>query len=229
MHACGVAERLGIGKVIVPPAAGVGSAFGLMLAPISFDFARSYVSRLDGLDLGQVNAVYDEMEQSGMGVVTEAGVDDASLQVTRTADMRYVGQGHEVRVRIPGGALDARSLEQIQDAFDEEYRRLYGRTCEGVPVETVHWRVNVSGPRPDPGPVKLGERQGRAESRKGSRSALFDTAVGPIETPVFDRYRLDPGFETEGPAIVEEAESTTVVCPGWSVALHVSGTLVITR
>ena len=146
VHACGVAMRLGIDRVIVPPAAGVGSAFGLMLAPIAFDYVRSFVSRIAALDREVVNKLYEEMEDEGRALVREAGIDDS--EIVRTADMRYVGQGHEISVPVPLGELTEGS-DALQAAFDASYKKLYGRLCEGVPVEAIHWRVTVSGPEPE--------------------------------------------------------------------------------
>jgi N-methylhydantoinase A/oxoprolinase/acetone carboxylase beta subunit len=229
MHACGVADRVGVERVVVPPAAGVGSAFGLMLAPISFDFARSYVVRLGDLDLERLNGLYEDMELAGSRIVAEAGVPPEQTRAVRMADVRYVGQGHEIRVPVPPGSLGPGSVEQIQESFDREYERVYGRVCEGVAAEAIHWRVTVQGPRPDPGGVQPWGGETRREERKGSRAVLFDPEAGAVDVPVFDRYALDPGFKLEGPAIVEEAESTTVAFPGWSIAVDGVGCLILTR
>ena len=189
---------------------------------------RSYVCRLGDLDLERLNGFYQDMEQAGTGIVAEAGVPPEETRAVRTADVRYVGQGHEIRVPVPPGILGPGSVERIQESFDREYGRVYGRVCEGVAAEAVHWRVTVQGPRPDPGGVRTwGERAG-GEARKGSRAALFDPEVGAVDVPVFDRYALEPGFELEGPAIVEEAESTTVTFPGWSIAVDEVRSLVLT-
>lgn len=228
VHACGVAERLGIGTVIVPPAAGVSSAFGLMLAPISFDFARSYVARLETLNYARLNALFEAMETEGAEVLRDAGVAPSMTRIERTADMRYVGQGHEIRVPVPGGRLGPGRLDEIREGFDAEYTRKFTRTCEGVEVESVHWRVRMSGPKPDLGnpepPVSTG-----GDAAKGVRPVLFDVAVGPEPVPVFDRYGIEPGFRATGPAIVEEAESTAVAPHGWTVAVEASGNLLLTR
>ena len=229
VHACGVAERLGIDTVIVPGAAGVGSAVGLMLAPISFDFARSYVTRLDEVDLDRLRGLFEEMEREGRRIVTEAGVAAAEVQVERTADLRYVGQGHEIRVPVSGGQLDAPALKRLQADFDGEYTRLYGRTCEGVDVLCMHWRTTVSGPRPVLGSLHQ-DRPGSARSaEKPSRLVRFERPGGEGETPVYDRYALAGGFRAPGPAIVEEAESTTVVPPGWGLRVDDAGNLIVRR
>lgn len=228
VHACGVAERLGIATVIVPPAAGVSSAFGLMLAPISFDFARSYVSRLGALDFERLNGLFEEMENEGKGVLREAGVAPVEMRIERTADMRYVGQGHEIRIPIPPGRLDSDRLDEIRAGFETEYTRKYTRTCEGVEIESVHWRVRMSAPEPDPGDVETGS-VAAGDAKKAVRGVLFNAEHAPEETPVFDRYRLAAGFCAAGPAIVEEAESTAVVPRGWVMDVEACGNLLLTR
>lgn len=228
MHACGVAERLGVGAIIVPPAAGVGSAFGLMLAPISFHSARSYVARMEAIDFDRLNGLLAEMELAGVEVVREAGVEKNELEVERMADMRYVGQGHEIRISLPEGRLNVESLEAMQTAFEQEYTRIYRRICAGLEIESVHWRVRVSGPKPDLGEMP-GATMATGDALKGQRDVVFNADVGPVSAPVFDRYRLEPGFATQGPAIVEEAESTTVAPPGWSLAVDAGGSLLLQR
>jgi N-methylhydantoinase A/oxoprolinase/acetone carboxylase beta subunit len=229
VHACGVAERLNIKTVVVPPVAGVGSAFGLMLAPISFDFARSYVARLEVLDFDRLNRLFVDMEEAGEAVVIEAGVREPDIQVERLADVRYVGQGHQIRISVPTGVLDGDSLDEIRDAFEAEYTRVYGRICEGLDVEAVHWRVRVHGPEPEMGEVKGPEQVAGLEHQRGTRGALFDADAGQVETGVYDRYALPIGMRIDGPAIIEEAESTTVVGPSWCAVVHGSGSLIMRR
>ncbi|MCE2437869.1 MAG: hydantoinase/oxoprolinase family protein [Candidatus Latescibacteria bacterium] len=228
VHACGVAERLGIRTVIVPPTAGVSSAFGLMLAPISFDFARSYVARLGALNYARLNTLFEAMETEGADVLREAGVAPSRIRIERTADMRYVGQGHEIRIPIPGGRLSPRRLDEIRENFDAEYTRKFTRTCEGVEIESVHWRVRMSGPKPDLGDPKPPPSTD-GDGFKGVRPVLFDPESGPEPAPVFDRYGIESGFRATGPAIVEEAESTAVVPHGWTIAVEVCGNLLLTR
>ncbi len=227
VHACGVAMRLGIDRVIVPPAAGVGSAYGLMLAPIAFDYVRSFVSRISGLDLDVVNALYAEMEDEGRALMREAGVHASEIRVRRTADMRYVGQGHEIGVPVPLGALTENSDEMLQAAFDASYRKVYGRICEGVAVEAIHWRVTVSGAKPeicDPAPV--GEIAGD-HLPVARRAVLFERREH--EVAVYKRQTLTGGIAITGPAIIEEAESTTVLPPKWVLRVDDTGNLILIR
>ncbi len=227
VHATGVARLLGLTEVVVPPVAGVGSAYGLLLAPVSFDFARSQVGRLEGIDVAMVNELYTEMESDGHAVVTAGGVASREIRVTRSADMRYVGQGHEISVPIPEGTLEDSSVCVIQRAFDDAYRRAFGRICDGVPVETVHWRVTVSGPKPEAPPVNVSAES--EDPKRGARDVLFDGYETPITTPVFSRYALESGFHSSGPTILEEAESTTVVPPDWRFVVQDCGALVLTH
>lgn len=231
VHACGVAQKLGIKTVIIPPAAGVGSAFGMLLAPISFDFTRSYVARLSELDFDHLNGILEALEAEGRHIVSAAGVSEADIQVTRTADMRYAGQGFEIRVPVTSGQLTEAAGETIQNAFDTEYTRIYGRLCEGVPIQGVTWRVTVSGPRPELQQVKTIRREtdSKDETLKTTRSAIFNTDTNSVETPIYNRYALPSGFEATGPAIIEEAESTTVILPGWSVRVDTAASLILSK
>jgi N-methylhydantoinase A/oxoprolinase/acetone carboxylase beta subunit len=225
VHACGVAARLGLTRVLIPPMAGVGSAFGLLLAPISFDFARSYVTRFEDLDLARLGLILDEMSAAGAGVVEEAGVESVDIQRSFTADIRYVGQGHEIRVTLPDQNLDEAFGTRLIKAFEYEYTRLFGRICEGVPVEVIHWRVTVSGPTDHP-EIATGSDT-TLQREVGVRPVVFDRS-GPVETQVFSRYGLREGIIL-GPAIIEEAESTAVVPPGWEAEVRSDGALLLAR
>ncbi len=228
VHACGVARRLRIGAVVVPPLAGVGSAFGLLRAPIAFDLTRSYLVRLDRLACDRLGALLDELEREGRSTVRAAGVAEAAITVERTADLRYVGQGYEIRVQVPPGPVDRALVDSIRRSFEEAYVRFYGRLSDGVPLEAVNWRVVVAGPALDlrhlPPPAAPGERQARPVGR---RPVLFDPAHGAVDTPVYRRAGLAAEFAGAGPAIIEEAECTTVVPPDWRVRVHANGCLIL--
>ena len=226
VHACGVASRLGIDRVLVPPIAGVGSAFGLLLAPISFDFARSYVCRVEDLDIQRLRSLLDEMLTSGREVVTGAGVADADVAFEIAVDIRYVGQGHEIRVLVEDDNLEDRFVSRLVAAFESEYARLFGRTCEGVPIEVVHWRVTVSGPRQTID-IAAGHQVVESENAATTRPIAFDRD-GASDVAVYDRNSLAAGT-IQGPAIVEEAESTTVVPAGWRVTVREDRALLLER
>ena len=211
VHGYRVAEILRLPALISPFGAGVGSTFGLLAAPLAFDFVRSAYSRLDELDWRFANRLLDGMADEGRKVLESSGLSASDITYHRTADMRYVGQGHEVSVALPEGALSAAHLAQISAAFAATYRGLYGREGPDVPLEVINWRVVASGPRPETTFKLTRDASQRTDMRKGSRRAYFSEGQDYVDTPVYDRYALKPGMEFSGPAIVEERESTLIV------------------
>ncbi len=225
VHAYRVAEILGIDEIICPFAAGVGSTTGFLAAPLAFDFVRSAYSRLDAVDWPAIAALYAEMEEEGTRLLVESGVPPERIARTRTADMRLMGQAHEIAVPIPDGDLAAGPTEEVREAFQAVYRDLYKRVTPDVPIEALSWRVLLSGPQPR---LRLqAGGQERGEPRKGERPVYFPELGGFHPTPVYDRYRLRPGDRLRGPAIVEERESTVVVGPKGSAAVDEQLNLVI--
>ena len=216
VHGYRVAEILRLPVLISPVGAGVGSTFGLLAAPLAFDFVRSAYSRLDELDWDFANGLLVEMSEEGRRVLEGSGLSSADITYQRTADIRYVGQGHEVSVPLPDGFLGAAQLPQITSSFEEIYRGLYGRKGPDVALEVINWRVVASGPRPEMS-VKLPHQPSGLDARKGSRRAYFPECGGYTETAVYDRYGLKAGTQLNGPAIVEERESTLIIGPrGWA-------------
>ena len=217
VHAWQVGRILKVPRVLVPFGAGAMSAYGLLAAPLAFDFVRTATQRLDAADWTQINALFGEMEEEGRAVLRRAEVDATDITIRRTAEMRYTGQGHEVEVEVPAGTLSVASLATITANFEAAYRALYSRTPLGVPIEALNFRVVVSGPVPEisvSGP-KSGAPPARVSlAPKSTRKAYFPEARGYVDTPVYDRYALQPGAAFQGPAIIEERESTTVAGPG---------------
>ena len=213
VHAYRVAEKLGVNEVIAPFAAGVGSTIGLLAAPLAFDFVRTAAARVRSLDWTLVAGLLQDMEQEGRSLLRHAGVADPEINVERAADMRLIGQAHEITVELPGAAPVSGHEARLEHAFEVTYTGLFGRTPPNVPMEVVSWRVRLSGPRPD---LELGmsfTAGDTSRSLKGERYAYFPELGGYHSTPVYDRYKLAPGSQVRGPAIVEERESTLVIGP----------------
>lgn len=215
VHAYRVAETLKLRQIICPAAAGVTSAFGFLVAPMAFDFVQTYLTTLRGIDFAHLNTIFEEMETRGRALLRQAGVPDAAITVTRSADMRYLHQGFEINVPVPNGPLSPADPPQLQTNFDQAYERLYKRLNPDVDVEALNWRVIVAGPRPtiqvqqsDDQPAPM------AATRKGERPAYFPETSGYVDCVVYDRYQLAAGMVLPGPAIIEERESTIVVGPG---------------
>jgi len=237
VHAWQVGRILRVPRVLIPSGAGALSAYGLLAAPLAFDFVRTAPQRMADADWDRINRLFKEMETEGRRIVHGAGVAEGDVVVRRSAEMRYLGQGHEVDVPIPLGRLGSASLETITASFEAAYRLLYSRTPQGVPLEALNWRTVVSGPAPQGlGEVVRATSATRETAQvasvptrtKSSRKAYFPETGGYVETPVYDRYALGPGSRLAGPAIIEERESTTVVGPGATVAVDVHRTLIAT-
>lgn len=226
VHGVGVARALGASRVIAPPAAGVMSAVGFLTAPLTFDFVRSVHAIVDELDSDMLEGLFSDMEAEGVAILAESGVGPEEITHSRFAEMRYEGQGFEVRVSLPEGSPDWRA--ELTARFVRQYERLYKRSGPEVPLEVLSWRLVSSGPVPD---IDLRQhRQNTAEdsgrAQKGTRMAYFPEAGGYVETAVFDRYALGPGQHVDGPAIIEERESTLVLPPNWRCTVELDGTLV---
>ncbi|MFL5655551.1 MAG: hydantoinase/oxoprolinase family protein [Ktedonobacteraceae bacterium] len=228
VHGFRIAKALGSPALIAPFGAGVMSAVGLLTAPLAFDFVRSWPGRIDQLDWQKANALLSEMEAEGQALLEKSGVLPGQISHRREAEIRYVGQGHEIQVPLPAGRLSSDSATTIINSFEEVYRRLYERLSQSVPIEIINWRVTSSGPAPRvrlvegthpgndessrAGPLKDGQPVAQT-ARKGSRKAYFPELGGYHDTAVYNRYGLLPGTSFSGPAIVEERESTVIVGP----------------
>jgi N-methylhydantoinase A len=235
VHGWNVGRILKVPRVLVPFGAGAASALGLLAAPLAFDFVRTASQRLDQADWPGINRLFAGMEAEGRAVLREAGIADADMTFRRTAEMRYVGQGHEVEGPVPSGALGPESLAALTCGFEDAYRALYHRTPMGVPIEALNWRLVVSGPEAgvrisssaSGGASKRSEAALQVPQPKRARKAYFPEAGGYVDTPVYDRYALTPGMAFAGPAIIEERESTTVIGTGARIRVDAARTLVV--
>ncbi len=214
VHGYRVARALGVPGFIAPLGAGATSAFGFLCAPLSFDFVRSLYGRLDGLDWSGVNRALREMEEEGRDLLRASGVADGDVGVRRLCEMRYVGQGHEVTVELPDGSLGPDDEARLTELYRKEYRRLYRREGPDVALEAITWRLEVSAPTPG---IRLDNEEGIAgepgKSQKGERKIYLPEEGGFLAVPVYDRYLLGPGASFEGPAVIEERESTVILGP----------------
>jgi N-methylhydantoinase A len=216
-HAHRVARILRCATVVCPLGAGVASAMGFLAAPLVFDFVRTLHCGLESVEWTAVDSAMSEMEQEGRRILGRTVRED-EIGFRRWADMRYRGQGHEIRVALQDGALGPGSEPGLRDAFERAYASIYGHTAASVPVDVVAWRVAAYGPRPV---LRLQAAGGGSpavathpeSALKTRRAAYLPERRGFAEIPVYDRYRLAPGHEFRGPAIVEERESTVVVTP----------------
>ena len=230
VHACRVAEKIGIGRVLVPSGAGVGSAIGFLRAPVGYEVVRSLYQRFSSFDVAAVNALLADMRTEALAVVAE-GAFGAATNETRTAYMRYVGQGHEIPVPLPVRALCADDVAIVRARYDEEYTKFYDRPVPGSDVEIMSYAVVVTTVPDTVDPVGAG---GDAASTRDIAPAatrqVRDTTTGEVAAwSVFDRSTLAPGARVAGPAIIAEDETSTLVGPGWSATVNALGYIELTR
>ena len=228
VHAYQVAEKLRLETVIVPPGAGVCSSFGFLLAPMSFDLGLSYISRLEELPWERLNSVYAALEAKGRELLVDAGVALPDMQFIRSADMRYAGQGFEISVGLPGGEYGPEQGQEFRRAFEKEYLDIYQRLCPEIPIEGVNWRLVATGPRPQIGAGTWWSKEASlAAALKGKRPIYLPGKGRYEEVPVYDRYRLPVNAKIDGPAVVEERESTMVMNGPATAWVDPSGSLVV--
>ena len=215
MHATAVAEGLDIDTVVVPLASGVLSAYGLLDADERHDAVRTHRVALEDADVATLESIYEALADSA---TAEIGA-DATPTVERFADLRYRGQSFELNVPAPGDL----ALGALRERFVEAHERVYGYTLD-APVDLVNLRVTAEAPRSAPDATY---EPSAAGGRVRERTAVFDGEGH--ETAIRDRRALQPGKRVAGPTVLEQAESTAVVPPGWAGEVGQDGTLVITR
>ena len=213
VHACNIAMKMSLARVVCPLSAGVASAFGFLVSPTSFTFVQGGVTALGNLDFESTGAMLEGMERDGRELLAAAGAREGNVSVEYLAAMRYVGQGYDVEAPIGKQMLKARDRPAIRGAFEQAYKTQFGRIEQHMAVEIVSWRVIASGPRPPLELTAAGGNSAQEAAIKGRRKVYFGPDRGFLHVPVYNRYGLAPGDTFEGPCIFEERESTTVVPP----------------
>ena len=232
VHAHQIARALKMQGYICPSSAGVASALGFLTAPAAFEFARTHIARLSQENLGELDGIYAELEEEGRAKLLEAGVPEDAMIFTRKADLRHIGQGHEIVVELPFVDFGKTSLEDdVQTLFYSEYEQIYGYAHRHLGLEITTCRLTASGPRPQ---VNLQETSAAQDNEsasaalKGTRPVFYRELGGFTETPIYDRYLLRAGATLSGPAIVEERDSTAVIGPDATVHVDAYANLIVT-
>jgi N-methylhydantoinase A len=228
LHAARLAEKLGITDVLIPAGAGVGSAVGFLRAPIAFEVVRSKFVRLSAFDPAQINAMFAEMAKEATDVVKQ-GASGAPIKISCSADMRYAGQGHEILVDLPEGSFTKASVAELQKRFDAGYRALFSRVIPALDIEVVGWILRAETPAPGrAADLPQAAAEGAKPSAIGSRN-LFDPMERDFRAvPVYARTDLKPGNSIQGPAVIAEDETTTIITSGFTAVLDSSGAIRLT-
>ena len=227
LHACRLCEKLGIKELIIPPGAGVGSAIGFLKAPFSYEATRGLFQRLDSFDAGVVNAALVELEEEATAFVS-AGAGDAETTTRLTAFMRYSGQGWEIPVVLPYRTFADADRSEILAAFESAYRTLFGRVIEGLGIEITNWSLVVASVLPET-PTVQRHASGTPVTPSRTRQ-FFDAALRKtVESREVERSSMTSGQSVEGPAVIVENETTTIVTSAFRAVGQGDGSLRLIR
>ena len=227
LHAVRLADKLGLDRIVVPAGAGVGAAVGFLAAPVSYEVARSRYMRLSDFDAGLIDAVMAEMRQEAREIVEAAT--EAPLDETRRAYMRYAGQGYEIAVELPAGSADEYGREALHAAFEDAYRTLYGRVIPDLDIEVLSWTLTL-GAEPAALSATALANEGTAADGAPAATELYDPGAGErLRARRFARESLAAGAAVEGPALIVEAQTTTVLSPAFHARVSPRGDIVMER
>jgi N-methylhydantoinase A len=218
LHAARLAAALEIPWVLVPPYPGVTSAMGLLMSDVKHDYVRSRLQSLSETDPDDAERLFAELAAQARADLQAEGFADDQIVLQRLLDLRYAGQGYELGVPTSEAPLDRSALAAARGRFDALHERLHGHQAPDEPVEIVNYRLIALArvPRIELRRDAAGSDDATA-ARKEERRVVFLDQQGPMPCPVYDRARLAPGHRLNGPAIVEQVDSTTVVYPGQEV------------
>ena len=226
-HANRLAALTEIPVAIIPQSPGTASALGLLVTDLKHDYATTLIQRLDQVVPQALEQTFRELEAQGRETLGREGMEEAAMEFRRQADLRYVGQSHELTLPLTAEALGPAQLAQLLEQFHRTHDRAYGFSAPGEDVELVSVRLSAIGQIAKPAQAPLAKTTGAATA-KGQRPVYFAESEGFVDCPVYDRYALGAGAVVQGPAIVEEIDSTTVVHPQYQVRVDEVGQMVLT-
>ncbi len=231
LHGAEVAAMLGIPEVIVPPYPGITSAMGLLVTDLKYDAVKTLFQTSGAFDLARVNADLVAMQSDLATRFADDSIPTGDVSFTRVGDLRYVGQGYELKVPIPPGDLDAVAMAGVLQAFHAAHEAEYGHAFPANPVEVVNLRVIGRGAMPKLGAPFAPHGTSLQAAILRQTETVFRTGSGlrSYATTLFRREALPVGQPFPGPAIVLQKDTTTVIPPGWLAQVHASGSLILTQ
>lgn len=230
LHAAEVAGMLGVRRVLIPPHPGITSAMGLLTADLEYHALRTAFAVKGSVDHARLTDLFDDMAMELSTIFDRDGVSPEKRRMLREGELRYVGQGYELKIDFPDGPLDDSALEQVWTAFHERHRAEYGHAFEAAPIEIVTVKVRGLGEVEKLGVPPEATTGGMARPVGEGRCVFrVDDKLESFETPYFDRIDLPVGQAIQGPAILLQTDSTTVVPPDWKFEQDRFGNVVMTR
>ena len=230
VHANRLIAETQIATALVPMSPGTASALGLLVSDLRHEYSATMIQRIDRADLAALEREFARLEADGRAALEREGSDPRDVSVVRQLDMRYVGQGYELTVAAPPAPMDDGARAALIARFHDEHGRAYGYSAPSEPVELVNLRATVVGAIAKPALGRDAAREHLRDSAPAARRPVyFDEAGGYVECPIYDRYRLGPEAVVDGPAVVEEFDSTTVIHPGYRARADAFGHLHVSR
>ncbi|MEM9046173.1 MAG: hydantoinase/oxoprolinase family protein [Pseudomonadota bacterium] len=223
LHATRVARRAGVTRIIIPPDPGVGSAVGFLHAPVSFEIVRSFYQTLEGMELEGANRLLATMEAEALEVV-RAGAPSAPIEQQRTAFMRYRGQGHEIEIALPDGPIRAGDLAELKARFDAAYSDQFSRPVPGMVIEILNWSLRLATVEASPNPASQPTAASLPDPLS-RREIRCDVSQTPVDAPLYWRTDLPLGTALSGPALIAEAQTTTLVSADFRAEIDSAGNL----
>jgi N-methylhydantoinase A len=228
LHASAIAREIGIKQVLIPFAPGYFSAYGMLFSDLRYDYVRSCFRKLEEVSFDEIEGIYSSMEEEGRAAIGMSGIRPEGIVIERAADMRYVGQEHAVTVELPGQFFADRNRDAIKRRFDEVHAIRYGTSAPKEPADLVSLRATVLGTMRKPPRHTVHEGQGEPPKEAlRTKKDVFFRGHGFVSTPVFKRDALRSGDRVNGPALIEEHASTTVVQPADELTVDGFGNLQI--
>jgi len=232
VHAAAIAEELGMRRILVPPRPGAFSALGLLCTDVVHDYIRSELRTLAEITAEHAETIFRQLEETARAELTAEGMNAGDARFARELDLRYTGQGYELRTPLEGlfrERLTGASLQAARERFDERHAQIHGHAAKERPLEVVSYRlrVRVAVPKYEPREEAAPLSPRNAAAVKGKRTISLNGAA--IEATLYERDRLDIGATVAGPAIVEQFDATTLIPPSWSGRVDGYGNLVVTR
>ena len=229
MHACSLASLLGIDTIIVPPTPGVLSTYGLLFTDLKNDYVRTFIQEGAEIDVKAVSDAYRSLEEQAEAWLVEEDVPSEQRQRLRSADLRYAHQGWEITVDVPDGDVSEETLRQMIENFHQLHLRLYTYNLPKTSVELVNVRVSAIGSLPRHRLAETPNANGHQPRPASTRPVQFARGSGFVDTPVYRRDTLLTGMEIEGPAVIEQTDTTTLLWPDFRAKVDRYGNLIIDR
>ena len=226
LYAADLARELDIPKVCVPMSAGVYSAIGGLMADLKYDYVRSYYKAIDDLELKGLEAICEDLGEQARLQLKNDRINTQSY-FEYFLDLRYIGESFELTIPLNFTKLTEQDIENTISLFHKEHSRLYGFNRPIEPVELVSVRLRLTANRPKPPVKKFEKKSNTLDALKGYRDAYFGESQDLIKTPIYARDLLGYGGKINGPAVIEEIESTTVVFPGQTAFVDEYGNIII--